>query len=217
MEINLKSNIDEFIKLIDQKYTKKIPTIIKSSLNKTIFAVEKDLRMIMPQVFDKPTKYLVDNAFEVSEKATETNPAVAIGLNRLLGQRILAPHILGIEREDRPTETKMKSSNIIGGVMQTVSAKGTRNVSGNVNLNKFKQLEGKLFSSFPVTPRTKHLAQPGIYKRKNKSKNIEPFVLFTKGKIKYKKRFDFKKIVSELASKHFESKFVEAFKAEINK
>ena len=82
MEINLKSNIDEFIKLIDQKYTKKIPTIIKSSLNKTIFAVEKDLRMIMPQVFDKPTKYLVDNAFEVSEKATETNPAVAIGLNR---------------------------------------------------------------------------------------------------------------------------------------
>ena len=217
MEINLTSNINDLIKYIDEKYKKKIPTIIKSSLNKTIFAVEKDLKMIMPQVFDKPTKYLIDNAFAISDKATETNPAVAIGLNKLLGQRILAPHILGIEREDRPSEIKMKSKNIIGALMQTVSAKGLRNASGNMNLNKFKQLEGKLFTSFPITARTKHLAQPGIYKRKNKNKKIEPFVLFTDKKIKYKKRFDFKKIVSELTSKHFQSKFVEAYKSEINK
>ena len=224
MEIKLTSNINEFIKSIDEKYKKKIPTIIKSSLNKTIYAVEKDLKGVMPQVFDKPTKYLIDNAFELSEKATEINPAVAIRLKPGLGERILSPHILGTEREKKPLETKMQSKGLLPKPAQTISSKSLRDTFGNLPYSQYKnlsfyteKLRGKLFSSSPVTKRTEHIGIPGLYERTNKGNNIKPVILFTQGKIKYKKRFDFKKIVSELVGKHFANKFAEAFKNEINK
>ena len=242
MEINLKSNIDEFIKNIETKYIRQIPFATSLALNKTMGLIRKDLSKEIQGNFNNPIKKIVDTSVVESIKSNKTNLAIALKIRDsyfdggIDAERILRPHIEGGERRRKRSEHLLWESGkgFLTGKSQTIVGKNFADSFGNLRSGEYHKILSAVgsqldqYANTPTGKRPKGRIKSTDYfstgLRNKKTKHLEvgiykrsgdkitPILLFTKSAAKYRKRFRFYEAANESFNKNFPSEFEKAFK-----
>lgn len=142
MEISVRAHVDEALGFLDVVHHRHIPFAHVYAATLTANDVKSEELLVMREVFDRPTPYVM-NALQ-SKSATKGNPVAYVGFNKDPGKgtpakRFLNPNIHGGERALKSTERQLGGQFFVPG--RGVPRDGYGNVRGSVYRRILSQLK----------------------------------------------------------------------------
>jgi len=227
MEFQFQSNIAEWTKNLEDIYRRQIPFATAQALNDTVEDLREHHRMILPVIFDRPTRYTL-NSLRVLKASTRRDLVAGIYFkeSNRSGKHYLMPQVDGGGRPHKQFERWLIQRGIMASNEYAVPASGLKldaygNVSGSVITSILSQLYASPDAHQWETARSRKRAGPsrnryfvpqpgsslrrGIWRRKGK-KTIEPVFVFVSA-VAYQARYPFFDISMERARIYFPMNF----------
>lgn len=225
-ELNVRDNIEEFTRRLDDIQRKQVPFVTAYALTKTAQDVKEEEVQVMAQVFDRPTRFTLNSLYVRS--ATKQSLVAAVlfkeGFGSVPAWRYLGPQVMGGPRVKKAHERALERAGILKSHEFVVPGVGLKvDAYGNVRGGNITRiLSGLSASSDPqqnITTRSKKRnskraryfvvrgsprAPDGIYERKGR--DITPVMIFV-SQPQYAKRYPF----YETAKGVFERRFAKHF------
>lgn len=223
MEFQFQSNIAEWTKNLEDIYRRQIPFATAQALNDTVEDLRDYHRMVLPVIFDRPTRYTL-NSLRVLKASTRRELVAGIYFkeSNRSGKHYLLPQVDGGSRPHKPFERWLIQRGIMASNEYAVPASGLKlNAYGNVSAGVITSILSQLYASPDAhqweTKRSRKRAGPsrnryfvpqpgsslrrGIWRRKGK-KVIEPVFVFV-STVTYQARYQFFDISAERARMSF--------------
>ena len=191
MKINVKTNIREFSKKLNDIQKKKLPAITRSAINNTLFGLRQEMSKQTVKKLDRPTPF-TQKAFHVN-RAKGNNPSGSLVI--------------------REVQSEYLDYAIDGGLRKTGRLLPIP-YTPNARLNKFGNIIGKRTGL--IKKKTQFIGTikgiTGVWERYNKGQNVkliiglEPSAQYEGGK------FPFYKIGRKYINSTFNRHFVRAFR-----
>ena len=202
--INLKMTVKgaKDIKKMFDKLEKQGRFASSVALNRTAFAVRKDVQSKMPNIFDRPTRATI-NAIRY-KKSTKAMLRAEVYVNDegIAPIRWLSPQIYGASRGMKRSEAYLRRLNLLPRGRNIVPGKGVRlNRFGNITKGQMGKILGGVRDKHSNYFAGSIRGIPGIWERKGRRK-VKPILMFVQPP-RYKKRFKFFDIAGKSARKHW--------------
>lgn len=211
MEFSFQSNIDGWTAGLEDIYQRQVPFATVKALNQTVEDIREHHRMILPVVFDRPTRYTL-NSLRVLKARTTGELVAGVYFKDAARRRkhYLMPQVEGGPRAHKPFEYWLIQRGIMASNEYAVPASGLKldafgNVPGGTITMILSQLAAGPDAFQWETARSRKRAgasraryfvpQPGsnlrrgIWRRKGKAA-IEPVFIFV-ASVAYTKRYPF--------------------------
>jgi hypothetical protein len=235
MKIEVKSNIQEGIKRLDDIGRRQVPFATAVALTKTAQAVKDDLKAEMGRVFHNPTPYTLNSLF--MKPATKARPEAVVWLKDfsfkgIPATKYLAPQIYGGARNAKRSERMLQRMGLLPDGMYWVPGQGARlNQYGNISGGQITQIlsalgaspdqfqnrtsrsmqramaRGSLLHYFVARPGS-HLRQ-GVWQRTKRG--VKPALMFVRSP-QYQPRLDFFGVAEKTVNREFSAQFEKAFR-----
>lgn len=230
MDISFVSNLADWKKGLDDVYLRQIPYAEAQALNDTVENIRDYHRMILPVVFDRPTRYTLNSlrVMKVDTRFGGLRAGIYFKESNRSGRHYLEPQVKGGARPHKRFEYWLINRGIMRSNEYAVPASGLKvDAFGNVPKGVITMVLSQLAAGPDAfqweTPRSKARAgasrsryfvpppgsslRRGIWRRKGK-KAIEPVFIFVSG-VTYKARYQFFEISRDRAEAYFPAHFEE--------
>ncbi len=227
MDFQFQSNIAEWTRGLEDIYKRQIPFATAQALNDTVEDLRDYHRMILPIIFDRPTRYTL-NSLRVLKASTRRDLVAGIYFkeSNRAGSHYLMPQVEGGTRPRKAFERWLIQRGIMASNEYAVPASGLKldaygNVSGSVITSILSQLFASPDAHQWETARSRKRAglsrhryfvpqagsslRRGIWRRKGKNA-IEPVFIFVSS-VTYRSRYQFHDISQERAQMLFPMHF----------
>lgn len=211
MSFSFQSSIEQWTADLEDIYKRQIPFATAKALNDTVDDIRDYHQMIIPIVFDRPTRYTL-NSLRVLKASSrgDLEAGVYFKDQNRRRQHYLMPQVEGGNRPHKAFETWLIRRGVMRSNEYAVPASGLKlDAYGNVSPGMITSILSQLAAGPDAmqweTKRSRKRAgsarnryfvpQPGstlrrgIWRRKGK-KSIEPVFIFVSG-VTYQKRYDF--------------------------
>ena len=235
MQLSVHADTKVLTKHLNRIQRKQIPFAVSVALNDTAHNARTAVYVTMRRVFSNPTTYTVPK--NILKKKSRTGSlylrpsnkkdwTAEVGIKDFgkgAALHYLSPHIRGGGRKPKLSEAAMRRSGVIGGNRYITPADVSKNKHGNVTkgtmtkiLSGVKSLPGAAKGSVN-RQKNKHFimrlggrgSETGIWERTSKTK-IKKLFNVTSRQPKYRKLFDFEKIVTKTMNKRYTRNFKKA-------
>lgn len=222
---DIKLDTRQTIKEFDQLKEREIPFAVSKGLNSIAFATNKEIKFLLPGIFDKPTPWTInalyvvkstkkklEAALEYRDWATKGTPSV----------KIIHHLVYGGDRRYKRSEILLQQHGIIGKGKWLVPASGARKDQyGNVLKSDISRMLSSLQATLDTAQRSKgekrkaffiSKSRKVIYRRQNlygRGKTALPF-MWVVDKLNYKPIYPFEHIVNSYIARIYEAKMREA-------
>lgn len=225
MQIDIRSNIKDASRFIDEVHRRHIPFASLYAATLTANDVKAEEISTMRRVFDRPTPYVL-NAI-AARPATKANPVAKVDFDKSThkgtpAKRFLNPNIHGGPRSQKSSERQL--SPLMDGKQFAVPAKGAPvNAYGNMPGSTYTRILSQVGAMRDATgnasdsPRSKRKRKASaffipkkggaIFERKGAS--IKPVLVFTRAP-SYSKRFPFYDVAQATVQRKFPDNFTKA-------
>lgn len=243
MELRVNSNALEVARILGRDVTERMPIATAEALNTTRDRITKGERRVMLRVFDRPTPYTMRSFF--ATKATPNKLRSQTGLRDWAPKgtpatRYIGPHVYGGPRNNSKFEGLLRARGIIGRNQFVVPAAGAElDQYGNVRRGTYTRILSALgahreagyqanrtnskrslrkaakWQYFVGAPDGEKMA---IWQRQQTSfgSAIKPVFWVVDSAPKYRKRFAFFEIATNVHKAHYDRDFMAAINAAVN-
>lgn len=230
MEFSFQSNIAEWTRDLEDIYKRQIPYATSQALNDTVENIRDYHRMILPIIFDRPTRYTLNalRVLKVDKRFGGLRAGIFFKESNRNGTHYLRPQVEGGVRPKKAFERWLIAKGIMHSNEYAVPASGLKvDASGNVPIGIITSILSQLQAGSDATQwetktsrkrnsktRSRYFLsvegsrlRRGIWRRKGKD-TIEPVFIFV-GAVTYRKRYDFYGISEDRAASFFPAHFEE--------
>lgn len=227
MEFEFQSNIAEWTRNLEDIYRRQIPYATAQALNDTVEDLRDHHRMVLPVVFDRPTRYTL-NSLRVLKASTRRDLVAGIYFkeSNRSGRHYLLPQVEGGGRPHKAFEKWLIRRGIMASNEYAVPASGLKlDAYGNVSTGIITSILSQLFAGPDAhqwetkrsrkragqarnryfVPQAGSALRRGIWRRKGK-KTIEPVFIFVSA-VAYQTRYPFFDISVDYARTYFPINF----------
>lgn len=236
MDLTLNVKVDAREAIASLRILRKdIPFVMAAALTKTVQEAKKELEREMPRVFDRPTPFTLSALYVKPATKQRLYASVGVKDHAVKGNaasKWLWAQVTGGTRRRKGFEKLLSRTGVItsgyyviptsiapldqygnvkGGYITRMLSqlKASRDPTANVTKASAKRRRRARTRIFAISPDSGSHLPPGIYERASFAfgSAIRPVFFFTKSSPSYSKRFDFYRIVPQVASVQFPLQF----------
>lgn len=189
MQISVKTNTKELTKKVGRFFKKQVPFATSQAINQVAYGLRGWEMAQMPAFLDRPTPFTLKGV-----RYTKSN------------KRNLTAFVYLTEPVDKYMKYQINGGNRLAKRGRVLPAIGTKtNAYGNLPRGKSKTLMSKanVFSGAPK-------GKPGGIWQKMRSGRIKPILIYEKGVLTYKKRFDWYGIGKKYIRQNIDRELIKA-------
>lgn len=236
MQINIKTNFDQVIKNLDQRYKKQIPYAAKETLNALAVSVQREVISEMKQKFDRPTPYVLKSTRIQYARTNRLSAMVKIKDDILGKSKPLAESLIhefsGGARIRTRLEYWLQNAGYIRPTEYVAPGQGARlDAYGNISKGQIQQVLSQLragpdaYSYRTASARSKAkravagyfwsrggTLKRGVWQRINFASGsaVKP-ILIVVSSPRYRQRINMDAIAKKIVNRDFESEFTKQF------
>lgn len=227
--INVRTNVSDLIRGIDETQRWRIPYVTASALTRTAYDAKDAEVKVMSEVFDRPTRFTLNALFV---KGANKNNLTAIvefkeGFGSIPAWRYLGPQVMGGGRKHKSHEKRLISAGLMRSDEFAVPGLGIKldahgNVPGSILNRILSDLGARQDAAQNSTARSRKRrrsakrgryvalrqqdgVRPGIYHRAG-TRTIVPVLVFVRAP-RYEKRFPFYETAQRVMQLNFARHF----------